>query len=260
MGSPIDGALITSVNCWDSRYGNAVKYIVIHYTANTGTDATARGNCEYFQNEYRGASAHIFVDEYSTWQSVPLEFTAWHCGAEGRDSLFNLPYSKWNGAENVNSIGVEMVSHTDKDGNYYIPSATIKRAAGVVRWLLEIYPGAVVCRHYDVTGKKCPAPMVDDPELWREFLALVKNEREEEPMTASEKASFDKLVSRVEELEEQAKIKWAYIDSNLPSWAKPTIKKMVKKGYLKGNDQNSLELSRVLMRIFVIMDRAGVFD
>lgn len=65
------------------------------------------------------------------------------------------------------------------------------------------------------------------------------------------------LERRVEALEEQVKIKWAYVDENLPSWARETVTKLVKSGALRGNGENSLELSRLLLRILVILDRAG---
>lgn len=44
---------------------SAIKAIVFHYTANTGTHASALGNARYFANgsEGRAASAHYCVDE-----------------------------------------------------------------------------------------------------------------------------------------------------------------------------------------------------
>ena len=49
-----------------------------------------------------------------------------------------------------------------------------------------------------------------------------------------------------------------YIDDNMPDWAKPTIKKLVDKGVLVGTD-DGLNLNTLMMRILVILDRAGVF-
>jgi N-acetylmuramoyl-L-alanine amidase len=123
---------------------------------------------------------------------------------------------------------------------------------------------------------------------------------EDLPMTEAERKDFNKLTDTVRSLEERvfalceendslqkivnelfvdneyavkrieryddmgvydnAAIKWAYIDKNLPKWAKPTIKKLVDKEYLKGNDKGSLELSYLMMRILVILDRAGMFN
>ena len=46
--------------------------------------------------------------------------------------------------------------------------------------------------------------------------------------------------------------------AELPSWARPTIEKMMAKGFLQG-DGAGLDLSQDMLRIFVIHDRAGVF-
>lgn len=50
-----------------------------------------------------------------------------------------------------------------------------------------------------------------------------------------------------------------YIDDNMPDWAKPTIQKLVNKGFLQGDENGKLSLTNDLMRILVINDRAGVY-
>ena len=45
----------------------------------------------------------------------------------------------------------------------------------------------------------------------------------------------------------------------MPEWARPTIQKLVDKGVLQG-DNNGLNLTDELLRIFVINDRAGLYD
>lgn len=47
------------------------------------------------------------------------------------------------------------------------------------------------------------------------------------------------------------------VDS-LPEWAKPTIQKMIDKGLLNG-DGVGLDLSRDMLRMFVVNDRAGLY-
>lgn len=44
----------------------------------------------------------------------------------------------------------------------------------------------------------------------------------------------------------------------VPEWAKDTIQKMIDKGLLNGNGE-SLDLSRDMLRIFVVNDRAGLY-
>lgn len=136
----------------------AIDRIVMHYTAGDGD--TAKGNGKYFAGANRKSSAHYFVDENTIVQSVKEGDTTWHAG-------------NWD--MNCRSIGIEMCSRKDSRGNYYIPDATVKRAAELVRELMAKYdiPVTGVIRHYDVTGKKCPAPMVDNAILWNNFKAML---------------------------------------------------------------------------------------
>ena len=50
-----------------------------------------------------------------------------------------------------------------------------------------------------------------------------------------------------------------YIDENMPEWARPTIQKLVTKGYIKG-DENGLGLTYDMLKILVILDRNNLFD
>lgn len=66
-----------------------------------------------------------------------------------------------------------------------------------------------------------------------------------------------KLEERVKKLE--TPMIYNYIDKNMPAWARPTIQKLVDKGFLQG-DENGLGLTDELLRILVINDRAGLYD
>lgn len=50
-----------------------------------------------------------------------------------------------------------------------------------------------------------------------------------------------------------------YIDDNMPEWARPTIQKLVEKGYLRGGEEG-LNLTDDMLRLLVINDRAGLYD
>lgn len=132
-----------------------IDRIVLHYTAGDGD--TAVNNGKYFASANRKASAHYFVDETAVVQSVFDADTAWHAGA-------------WD--MNCRSLGVEMCSKKDANGTYYIPAQTVRRTQVLVRELMAKYGVGMdgVIRHYDVTGKKCPAPLVDESR-WQVFKA-----------------------------------------------------------------------------------------
>lgn len=198
-----------------------VEYIVIHYTSNQGD--TAKNNADYFAREDVGASAHYFCDENEIWQSVKDTDTAWHCGAK----TYRHPECR-----NANSIGVEICMN-DKKGN--VRQGSIATAAELVRYLMQRYgvPVDRVIRHYDVTGKYCPGPMVDDPALWAAF---------KQSLTQTEDDS----------------VRYKYYD-DMPDWAKPTVSKLVKKGYLKGEGGGVLNLTEDTLKVLVVNDRAGCY-
>lgn len=134
-------------NYGSSRSTNNIKYIVVHYTANDGD--TDENNGKYFKNNVVKTSAHYFVDDDSVTQSVPDNYTAWHCGANKY---------KHKSCRNSNSIGVEICDDV-KNGTIYPSAKTIENALELVRYLMHKYsiPKENVIRHYDVTGKLCPA-------------------------------------------------------------------------------------------------------
>ena len=141
-----------------------IKYIVIHYTANDGD--TAKNNVDYYARVSLKASAHFYVDENEVCQSVKEGDTAYHCGA----NKYVHPYCR-----NSNSIGIELCSRKDADGKYYFKDETIQNAVKLTKELMakyNIFVGNVI-RHYDVTGKICPAPMVNDEILWNTFKAML---------------------------------------------------------------------------------------
>ena len=135
------------------------KYIVIHYV---GAVSTAKANAEYFSKNKLQSSAHYFVDETSIWQSVEDYNVAWHCGAK----TYTHPECR-----NQNSIGIEMCVKKDSKGKWYFEDATVKNTIELVTSLMEKHniPIDRVIRHYDVTGKNCPAPYVENPNEWDKF-------------------------------------------------------------------------------------------
>lgn len=125
-----------------------VQYIVVHYTGNDGD--TDENNGKYFGNNPNlGASAHYFVDDDSVTISVPEDYIAWHCGA----NTYKHPTCR-----NGNSIGVEICDDV-KNGVVYPSAKTIANALELVEYLMQKHgvPKSNVIRHWDVTGKICPA-------------------------------------------------------------------------------------------------------
>lgn len=140
-------------NYSNKRELSQIKYIVIHYTANDGDTDENNGN--YFDDKYIGASAHYFVDSDSATRSVPDDYTAYHCGGGRQGSTGGSYLGK---CTNTNSIGIEICDDV-KNGVIYPSDKTIENVIELTEYLMKKYdvPKSRVIRHYDVTGKKCPA-------------------------------------------------------------------------------------------------------
>lgn len=227
---------------------------------------------DMFANPGRGASANYCIDSVgdislnlpedyapctssswsNDWKAVTIEVANdggdpdWHISDKALNSLIELctDICKRNHISKLNYTG-------DATGN--------------------------LTRHNMFTATTCPGPYLQSkfPYITEKVNQKLQ---EDEPMTAVEKQAFNELKNKVDSLSDENKdlkkrldkydkmgvyensaIKWAYNDGNIPDWAKPTVSKLCNKGYLKGNGQNSLELSYLMMRILVILDRAGLF-
>ena len=210
-------------NNYGGKRSNAdIKYIVIHYTANDGD--TDEGNGNYFANNIVGASAHYFVDDDSITRSVPDDYIAWAVG--GSKYKYTKGGKFYGKCTNANSISIEFCD-TKKNGVYDFTEATMKNAADLVKLLMKKYtvPVERVIRHYDVTGKVCPKPFVDDEKAWKEF---------KERLVDNMEKRYNKI-------------------SELPQWAKPTIQKLVDSGKIA--DGNKLDMSEDMLRVLVILNR-----
>lgn len=211
---------------------SAIAAIVFHYTANTGKMATAKGNARYFESgsEGRKASAHYCVDEsYTAYECVPLDTVAWSVGDGNGGSMGKL-------VNNYNSVSIEMVSHTDERGKYYIPRETMINAAQLYGWLLQQLPNVkYAVRHYDVSQKLCPEPLIDEAK-WAEFKTL---------------------------LEEVNEVRYQKLRDVDNSTYRATLDKLVNKGLLVGKGGEGedllLDMSEDTVRTLVILDRAGNF-
>ena len=160
-----------------------IEYLVMHYV---GAVSTARNNASYFKNTYRGASAHYFVDDNEIVQVVEDTDIAWHCG--------NDVY--YNGARNSNSLSIEMCCYRMENGNLNITAATEARAIELAKELMKKYNIKIenVVRHYDVTRKNCPAPMVESEDRWNEFKKKLQSQSTDTEETTSNFTEYEKRV------------------------------------------------------------------
>ncbi len=227
----IKKAIANKQNYGGKRSTGSIQYIVIHYTANDGDSDESNGR--YFQNHIVEASAHYFVDGDSVTQSVPDDYVAWSVGGKKYPSCATSGGGHWYGrCTNNNSISVELCDEK-RNGKYDFSEMTLENAAELVRMLMQKYhvPIQNVIRHFDVTGKICPKPFVDDNKAWGNFKKRLTGEKKEEEV----------MVKYYEKLQE------------VPSWARPMVQDMVEKGCFA--DENRLHLSEDMLRVLAISQR-----
>lgn len=193
---------------------------------------------QYFNTGNRDSSADYFVDGKTILQVNDYHtYYTWHCG-DGKGKY---------GITNQNSVGIEMCINSDGDHN-----KAFDNLVAVTKHLMQELniPAERVVRHYDASRKNCPASMNNGTwSKWNEFKSMIEED--------IDMAKLEELENRIAKLEN--KMVYNYIDTNMPDWAKPTIQKLVDKGYLKG-DGNGLGLTDEMLKIFVILDRAGNFE
>ncbi|MDD6207537.1 MAG: peptidoglycan recognition family protein [Clostridiales bacterium] len=131
-----------------------VKGVVVHYTANPGTDA--EDNRNYFEglkdSHKTYASSHFIIGLDGTIiQCIPLDEQAYA-----------------SNKRNVDTISIECC-HEEKNGKFN--EQTYDSLVRLAAWLCGTYnlKEEGIIRHYDVTGKDCPRYFVKHEKKWTAF-------------------------------------------------------------------------------------------
>lgn len=131
-----------------------VNGIVVHYTANPGTDAEANRN--YFEG--RKDEPDESSNKVSSHYIIGLDGTIIQC-----IPLNEIAYA--SNDRNSDTISIECC-HPDKTGKF--SENTYNSLIHLTAWLcakFELTRNSVI-RHYDVTGKMCPLYYVDNSKAW----------------------------------------------------------------------------------------------
>lgn len=145
-----------------------VKGIVVHYTANPGSDAEANRN--YFESlkdsQQTKASSHFIIGLDGTIvQCIPLD---------------EIAYA--SNERNADTISIECC-HKDESGKF--TKQTYRSLIRLLAWLCGEYnlKKDDIIRHYDVTGKDCPRYYVKHEDKWEalktEVFAYIEEQRRE---------------------------------------------------------------------------------
>ena len=266
-GIDIDTSIQSSSANYYTYSSRLVKFIVIHYTGNKKD--TAKANATYFHNGSRGASAHLFTDDDSCYQSVALNNAAW---AVGGTKVY-----KHAECRNINSISIEMCC----SGNSIVSEKTINNTAylcaelckyiGITADTVDIF----VLRHYDVWDKQCPAQWATENSAgWTTFKEKVKAIlRNEEGLTMEQynelKNLIEKQAAEIADLKNinkqlvnvvQTTMVYDFNDDNMPPWARPAVQAAMDCGAVQGDENVRLGLSYKDLRAIVREYRCGLYN
>lgn len=152
---PVKEMLLTqNVNSRPGIALGSVNGIVIHYTANPGTDAEANRN--YFES--RKDEPDTNANKVSSHYIIGIDGTIIQC-----IPLNELAYASNN--RNSDTISIECC-HRGKKGKF--SKSTYKSLVHLTAWLCGKYGlnRDSVIRHYDITGKMCPLYYVNNTQAW----------------------------------------------------------------------------------------------
>ena len=156
--------LNTSLISNNNSYVNQVpKYIVIHNTDNYAKGANAKAHAKaQHDGNFKGYSAHVFVDDTEAYQALPYDRGAWHVGVNYGGHLFGT-------VNNRNAVGIEMC--VQEGYNYEKAFQNTVQVCMQIMKQLGI-PADRVVQHYDVCAKNCPSAIRAKGD-WNRFKQLI---------------------------------------------------------------------------------------
>lgn len=164
---------------------------------------------------------------------------SWHYVVDEKGVIQAIPDDEeaWHCGNTIGnrfSIGLEICEGGDRE-------KTLRNAVDFVVQKMKEYGFSLtdIVRHYDWTGKHCPRILMDKKYIkdgmdWNWFLRKIE-----------------------EALHVEQVYHWTV---EVPEWGRPTVQKLLDKGYLQGNEKGELELTYAMLKLLVINDRAGLYD
>lgn len=141
-----------------------------------------KGKNEYFEangNPFRFGSAHVIIDKDSATICIPFDEVAYHCGDrngtydETYKGQTQLAHDIFENEQNKYTVGLELCMND--------MSAWEQVLANAVEFVTLYMPTDMLdIRHFDLTYKNCPSPLVGQygtgsDEKWDAFRGSVKS-------------------------------------------------------------------------------------
>jgi N-acetylmuramoyl-L-alanine amidase CwlA len=227
-----------------------VLALIVHYTANYTQGANDIANAKYFlrpykvdnnrfeekatDDQFRYGSAHYTVDMDSIQLCIPENEMAYHVGASTYTpfALKTFKAASRSCVPNMYTIGIEMCVNAGNDW-----TKTVENTAELASDIMIKYniPMDMLLRHYDITGKICPKPYVDNPKAWQDFKALVAKKIAQKKQPVTNRGIVDGVIQM-------------FKDVATNHWAYKAIELLSKRGILKGDTEGNFNPDKPITR------------
>ena len=246
-----------------SGYPLVPQGITLHETATPG--ATAENSFQYFNREYVGASAHVFVDWNERIQMVPYNESAWHAGTTA----------------NCRYIGVEMCHPEGHNPEQFrkVWDGTVELFAELIKQFnLSVDD---INTHHEISLKWGETDHVDPTSFLAEygedinsFKKAVENKLNGDDLTMAQYEELVKIIKHQEQVISDLNAKvdslinhtstYKYLNKGLNAIAPDAFKALqtaVDKGVIGyGEDGFIPGLTKDMIRIVIYMYRMGLFN
>ena len=238
---------------WKGSLSNrsSTKYIALHHAAAV-TCGASDVDSWHKANGWCGIGYHFFVrKDGSVYRGRPLNSVGAHVSG-------------------MNSCSIGICAEGNYDTEKTMPTAQKTAIAELLDYLkTNYYPNAVIVGHREIGASDCPGTYypLDELKIYKNILNESEDtimSKEYEELKQKNEAQDDIInqvgqdIAYINATLESFPV-YDYIDDNMPDWARPTITKLVSKGFLQGDENGKLGLTEDLMRMLVINDRAGVY-
>lgn len=215
---------------------------------------------EVFWEELLQVDGCVAKNNYCSVIEKNLDVVQAICATHGMRAKKTLHAKNHYKKYHYDSIDIATCNYTIGDKQYSVEKRNTQVSC------ISVPSGFILIRQQGrtfITGN-CPEPFVKHYEQWSNFLQMIKGVEDltKAETTAIAQSEAKKIANQVAgKVAEQVYDKYNKVYNSVaevPDWGKATIKKLVDKGYLKGNGKG-LDLSEDLLRVLVINDRAGMY-
>jgi len=199
---------------------------------------TAQKACNLFMQKCKDQGLNVLITE--TYRSQERQNYLYEQGRTRSGNVVTWTKNSRHTSRRAWDIAKNVKGQEYSDSSFFKACGTIAKELGIIwggTWKTPDTP------HFEIgTDWEEPEEEIDMEELkkLREEVAFLTN-------------AINTLGDRVTKLSNP--MVYNYIDENMPSWARPTIQKLVDEGRLFGNEKGELGLSEDLLRLLVVMNR-----